>query len=210
MRLIELLLERSALPAGSTVLDVGCGIGGTSRYLAQQHGCQVTGVTISGRQVELARKLTLEATGKTESTTPVVGNVLESTKLGDGSVRFIELDAEKMGDFFTTEPNALKFDAVWISEAMSHLPNKELFFKNAELLLKPGGKLIVADWFKAEDLTEEQFKADIAPIEGNSFSKRFSFCTDNNRWYVTPTTLHSGRLRSACRRCWNEEVHGTI
>lgn len=114
----------------------------------------------------MARKLTLEAVDKAGTVTSSPSNSSNAVKLGDGSVRFIELDAEKMGDFFTTEPNALKFDAVWISEAMSHLPNKELFFRNAELLLKPGGKLIVADWFKAEDLTEAQFKADIAPIEG--------------------------------------------
>ena len=59
------------------------------------------------------------------------------------------------------------FGAAWISEAMSHLPNKELFFKNAALLLTPGGKLVVADWFKDENLTEAQFKADISPIEGH-------------------------------------------
>lgn len=171
VQLIELLLERSALPVGSTVLDVGCGVGGTSRHLAQHHGCKVTGVTISGRQVEIARKLTLEVSAEKELwNTPATPGVLdESVKLGDGSVRFLELDAEKMGDFFTTDPNVLKFDCVWISEAMSHLPNKELFFRNAHLLLNPGGKLVVADWFKAEDLTEEQMKADISPIEGQTF-----------------------------------------
>jgi tocopherol O-methyltransferase len=163
--LIDLLLERSALPAGSTVLDVGCGIGGTSRFLSKSHGCNVTGVTISGRQVEIARKLTLEASaGQNE----VVDATTGAAKLGDGSVRFIELDAEKMGEYFNEEPNRAKFDCVWISEAMSHLPNKELFFRNAALLLNPGGKLVVADWFKSEDLTEEQFKADISPIEGLS------------------------------------------
>lgn len=127
-------------------------------------------MTISGRQVEIARKLTLEASddaSKSIDLPPATAGVLgDSVKLGGGSVRFLELDAEKMGDFFTTEPNALKFDCVWISEAMSHLPNKELFFQNAHLLLKPGGKLVIADWFKAKDLTEEQMKADIAPIEG--------------------------------------------
>jgi len=46
---------------------------------------------------------------------------------------------------------------------MSHLPNKELFFWNAALLLNPGGKLV---WFKNEGLTEKQMDADIKPIEG--------------------------------------------
>ncbi|PBP27971.1 methyltransferase domain-containing protein [Diplocarpon rosae] len=161
VQLIELLLERSGLPQGSTVLDVGCGIGGTTRYLARVHQCTVVGVTISGRQVEIARKLTLEARGGPPET-PETGG---AAKLGDGSVRFVELDAEKMGAHFTAEPNVARFDCVWISEAMSHLPNKELFFSNAALLLNPGGKLVVADWFKSEDLTEKQFKDDISPIE---------------------------------------------
>jgi tocopherol O-methyltransferase len=158
--LIDLLLELSNLPKGGTVLDVGCGIGGTSRRLAKYHGCSVIGITISGRQVEIARKLTLD---EAEGAGP---DAERFVKLGEGKLKFLELDAEKMGDFFTTDPNKANFDCVWISEAMSHLPNKELFFRNTELLLKPGGKLVIADWFKAEDLNEQQMEADIKPIEG--------------------------------------------
>lgn len=86
----------------------------------------------------------------------------------NGSVQFKELDAEEMGTSF---PASTSFDAVWISEAMSHLPNKPLFFANAFKLLNPnpssgtGGKLIIADWFKAENLTSAQHTADITPIE---------------------------------------------
>lgn len=163
IRLIDLLLERSELPNGSTVLDVGCGIGGTTRHLAKKYGCKVVGVTISGRQVEIARKLTLEAVAGDHEITSTTDS---AAKLGDGSVRFIELDAEKMGEYFSTEPNKATFDCVWISEAMSHLPQKELFFRNAAALLNPGGKLVIADWFKAEELTSEQMAADIKPIEG--------------------------------------------
>lgn len=149
------------------MLDVGCGIGGTSRYLAQEHACDVTGITISGRQVELARKLTLDVGGVPETIATSTGaGSGERFKLGDGSVQFIELDGEKMGAYFATEQKIGAFDAVWISEALSHFPNKELFFRNVELLLKPGGKLVIADWFMDEDLSEEAFKADIAPIEG--------------------------------------------
>jgi tocopherol O-methyltransferase len=160
VQLIELLLERAGFKAGSKVLDVGCGIGGTSRFLAKHYGCDVTGVTISGRQVELAKKLTLEASK--EEQVPDNGIM----KLGDGSVQFIELDAEKMGEYFVTNEKVETFDYVWISEAMSHFPNKQLFFENAAKLLNPGGKLMVADWFKNVGLTEAQFKADISPIEG--------------------------------------------
>ena len=161
-RLVDLLLERSGLPTGSRVLDVGCGLGGTSRYLAKKMGCAVTGITISGQQVKLARELSAKEVGSVE------GEVGESgfIGLGDGRVRFLELDAEKMGDYFTGSDTRMSFDYIWISEAMSHLPDKELFFRNASMLLKAGGKLIVADWFKAEGLTGAQMEADIRPIEG--------------------------------------------
>lgn len=119
------------------------------------------GLTISGRQVEIANKLTLEETGAADEQGKSDGFV----KLGNGRVRYVEMDAEKMGDYFVDNSDKT-FDCVWISEAMSHLPNKDLFFRNASMLLNPGGKLVVADWFKAEELTDAQMIADIQPIEG--------------------------------------------
>ena len=163
-RLIELLLERSQLPTGSQVLDVGCGLGGTSRYLAKNKGCSVTGITISGQQVKLAKTLTAKEAGSGGD----ANENAEFTQLGDGRVRFVELDAEKMGEFINESETKASFDCVWISEAMSHLPDKELFFRNVSLLLNAGGKLVVADWFKAEDLTDAQVEADIKPIEGET------------------------------------------
>jgi tocopherol O-methyltransferase len=171
-RLISLLLEKSALPTSITVLDVGCGIGGTSRYLAREKGCGVTGVTISRRQVEIATKSSAEEASLWSQEAEILTNgsdgassngLIKLGKLG-GSVKFIELDAEKMGEYFLNK----KFDCVWISEAMSHLPNKALFFKNAATLLNPGGKLVVADWFKSEECSEAEMEADIKPIEGYS------------------------------------------
>lgn len=161
-QLIDLLLQRSCLSAGASVLDVGCGIGGTSRYLAKKKGCKVTGVTISGQQVKMARMLTSREAGVAEET----GDLDAFVGLGDGGVRFIELDAESLGDFYGEKSEKASFDCVWISEALSHLPNKELFFKNASSLLRTDGKLVIADWLKAENLTQTQVEADIKPIEG--------------------------------------------
>lgn len=86
------------------------------------------------------------------------------------------MDAETMNQHFS--PNS--FDIVWISEAMSHLPDKPLFFRNTAMVLKPEGKLVVADWFKDMTLTTEQMEADIKPIEGmyNPFS---SYQADTGR-----------------------------
>ena len=46
------------LPKGSRILDVGCGIGGSSRVLAKDYGYNVIGITISQAQVKRARELT--------------------------------------------------------------------------------------------------------------------------------------------------------
>lgn len=169
INLIRLLLDISSVAKGSQVLDVGCGVGGTSRYLASQLGCTVTGITISSKQVQIATRLarTEAAKGLSGSgSTDVEIDANGFTPLGDGKVRFIELDAEKMGDVFVADAGT--FDVVWISEALSHFPNKALFFQNARNVLKPEGKLVLADWFRAEGLGQKEFDNDIKPIEGES------------------------------------------
>lgn len=167
MELIKLLVKRAGglERSGIRVLDVGCGIGGTSRYLAQEHGCQVTGITISDEQVRMAKKLSGgDEHGSSEAFIPVPRSSSTDPQSGDaGSVRFIELDAEKMGEYFEGDC----FDIVWISEALSHFPNKALFFQAATKLLQGGREkcLIIADWFKAPNLTPEKHQSDIVPIE---------------------------------------------
>lgn len=168
INLIRLLLDISSLPEGAHVLDTGCGVGGTSRFLASQLGCTVTGITISGKQVQIATRLTKTEAAKVAEGVPVEADADGFIKLGNGKVRFIELDAEKMGEYFAEEEG--RFDAVWISEALSHFPNKGLFFSNAQKVLKKGGKLVLADWFKNEGLGEKEFGADIKPIEGEFLS----------------------------------------
>src|SRR5262245_23809218 len=50
--------ERAELRADMRVLDLGCGIGGSSRYLASALGCRVTGVDLTREYIEVARELT--------------------------------------------------------------------------------------------------------------------------------------------------------
>ena len=114
-------LDRS--PPGTTVLDVGCGIGGSSRILARDYGFVVTGVTISPNQVRRARELT-------------------SSEL---SVKFQIDDAMAL-----SFPDA-SFDVVWSVEAGPHMPNKAVFARELLRVLKPKGVLVVADWNQRDD-----------------------------------------------------------
>ena len=51
----EVMCEAVQIQHGESVLDAGCGIGGSSIFLADARGCKVTGITLSERQAEKAR-----------------------------------------------------------------------------------------------------------------------------------------------------------
>lgn len=111
------------LPPGTTVLDVGCGIGGSSRILARDYGFAVTGITISPQQVARAQQLT----------PPGI------------TARFQVDDAMNL-----SFPDG-SFDVVWSVEAGPHMPDKAVFAKELLRVLKPGGVLVVADWNQRDD-----------------------------------------------------------
>ncbi|MDY6900024.1 MAG: methyltransferase domain-containing protein [Cyanobacteriota bacterium] len=111
------------LPSGTTLIDVGCGIGGSSRILAKEYGFDVTGVTISPQQVKRATELTPEGV----------------------SAKFMVDDAMAL-----SFPDA-SFDVVWSIEAGPHMPDKAVFARELMRVLKPGGILVVADWNQRDD-----------------------------------------------------------
>ncbi|KAI0485058.1 S-adenosyl-L-methionine-dependent methyltransferase [Xylariaceae sp. FL0804] len=239
VNLIDYLLDISALPAASRVLDVGCGVGGTSRFLARERACRVTGITISGRQVEIAQRLTLaeissssDAAAGADGAAPPqqtqVAATATTTTEGEGKgegkgegpaaartefmsypkgkARFLELDAEKMREYFSSpaaetseEDSSSSFDCVWISEALSHLPDKPLFFASSFALLRGagggggGGRLVIADWFRAENLSAAQVEADIRPIEDGMLLPRLFTAAE----YVGMAEAAGFRVRQA-------------
>lgn len=120
------LAEFAEIVKGERVLDAGCGIGGSSFFLAQRYDCPVVGITLSHRQAkkatEHAKKLAL-----------------------DGLVHF-----ETMDFCHTTFPDA-SFDIVWAIESACHAVNKKKFIQEAYRLLKVGGRLVVADGFALKE-----------------------------------------------------------
>src|SRR5690242_12732668 len=56
IKLIEQLAEKAGIPYEAKVLDIGCGLGGSAFWLAEEYDCHVTGFTISPVQARIASK----------------------------------------------------------------------------------------------------------------------------------------------------------
>lgn len=76
-------LAMTPVEAGMTVLDAGCGIGGTARCLAKEKECRVTGIDLTPGYIEVARVLT-ERTGLSDVCEFHNGSVLDMS-FADGS-----------------------------------------------------------------------------------------------------------------------------
>ncbi|MBL0056937.1 MAG: methyltransferase domain-containing protein [Chitinophagaceae bacterium] len=122
------MAELAGITSQDHVLDAGCGIGGSSLWLGKNTGCRATGITLSARQVELATALS-HKDGLTDR------------------VHFEQKDYTATG--FPDE----SFDVVWAVESVCHTQDKNDFVKEAWRVLKPGGRLIMADFFQQPGLT---------------------------------------------------------
>jgi tocopherol O-methyltransferase len=125
IQLMEQLAQRAGIPRGANVLDIGCGVGGSALWLADQFGCQVTGMTISPVQAGMAARKA-KARGFSET------------------VRFEVNDANQW------KPEPESFDVVWIMESSEHFPDKKHFFERCAIALKPGGTLAVCAWLRRD------------------------------------------------------------
>jgi len=138
--LLERVVEATAVPAGGRVLDVGCGFGGTCRWLARRRGCRTVGVTLSPVQARMADE---ESAGSQ----------------GDGPrPRFLVGDAARL-------PVGGTFDAVLALEVLSHVTDRASLFRSVAGLLVPGGRVGIAAWLAAPGLSHATRRRYVDPIE---------------------------------------------
>jgi len=121
--------QLDALPPGSRILDVGCGIGGSARILARDYGFTVLGISISRAQIARATALT----------PPELA----------GHCQFAVMDA------LALELPDGGFDGVWSVEAGPHMPDKQRYADELLRVLRPGGRLAVADWNQRDAIDGE-------------------------------------------------------
>ncbi|MEB3230756.1 MAG: methyltransferase domain-containing protein [Leptolyngbyaceae bacterium] len=117
--LIEELLAFAAVDQASAILDVGCGIGGSSLYLAEKFGATAQGITLSPVQAKRATERAIATA----------------------------IDAQfQVADALHSPFADHQFDLVWTLESGEHMPDKQQFLQECYRVLKPGGRLIMATW----------------------------------------------------------------
>ncbi|MDO9476803.1 MAG: class I SAM-dependent methyltransferase [Pseudohongiella sp.] len=115
---------------GAHVLDLGCGVGGTSTWLASALNADVTGITISAEQQRLATQ--------------------RAELLGLGNrVRFVQGD-------FAAMPKLEAADAAFAIESFVHARSADTFFEMAARHIKPGGCLVICDDFLNSSIPDQE------------------------------------------------------
>lgn len=173
--LLERVVEAAAVPGGGRVLDVGCGFGGTCRWLARHRGCRTVGVTLSPVQAAMAREETVgtagaEAVGTAgqeavrmhgQETAGMAGQEATGAP-GQGPVPlFLVGDAARL----PVRRGRGGFDAVLALEVLSHVADRAAFFRAVAGLLVPGGRVGIAAWLAAPDLSAAARRRYLEPIE---------------------------------------------
>lgn len=123
------LAKTAGITDTMTVLDAGCGIGGTTRLIAQEFGCLTTGIDLVRAFVDTAEFLT-RATG------------LENT------ARFIQ------GDVCSMPFDDGEFDCVWSQHTLMNISDKDAAFREYIRVLKPGGILVLHEVAKGPGETD--------------------------------------------------------
>jgi SAM-dependent methyltransferase len=117
------LAARAALAPGLRVLDVGCGLGGSARYLASEYRCHVTGIDLTKAYVEAATEL---------AALVGLGEMVEFRQCSA-----IELPFEDGS-----------FDVAWTEHVQMNIADKRAFYRELARVLAPGGRLVFHDVFK--------------------------------------------------------------
>jgi SAM-dependent methyltransferase len=118
------LADKAGITTGTRVLDAGCGMGGSSVWLAAERGAEVVGITIAPNQVALANRL--------------------AHWRGVRTVSFACMDFNAT----TFEPGS--FDVVWNLESFCHVLDHERYLAHVMSLLRPGGRFVCLDFFRGD------------------------------------------------------------
>ncbi len=134
--------EHAEISASDYILDAGCGLGGSSIWLAETYGAKVLGITLSDKQVERATQFAEKR----------------------GVAKLVNF---KVADFCQTPFDNDTFDVVWGLESICYAVRKNDFVNEAYRVLRKGGRLAIADGVvNRNHFTASEWKLFVAWLNG--------------------------------------------
>lgn len=112
------LIELCGFTPDMHILDVGCGIGGSTRRLSHETGCRATGIDLSDEYIDTAQRLTQ------------LLNVHERVKFHTASALALPFDDNT-------------FDGAWSLQMNMNVEDKLSWLKETYRVLKPGGRAVL-------------------------------------------------------------------
>lgn len=178
--LVRHFIAEGGIERGARVLDVGCGMGATSVHLARELGCDVTGITLSPVQVELARALAEEQ---------------------GVEVRFEVMDADAIG-------LDGQFDVLWMIGVLGHLSDQAAFVRESPRLLRSGGRFVLGDWMVADGLAEPAREQLVEPVRRGMLMPAMHSLSETKGWFEAAgyRVLSARDITQATLKTWDEGV----
>jgi tocopherol O-methyltransferase len=158
LNLTRLVAEQGLICPGDLVCDIGCGYGAAALTLNREYGAQVTGLTVSEKQYQRAK----------------------ASAQGIDQVKFF------LSDALSNNLAANSFDVAIAIESSEHMPDKLAFLREANRLLRGGGRCVVTTWLAREGPTAWESRHLLEPI-----------CAEGRLPNMASATEFQGMLESA-------------
>jgi tocopherol O-methyltransferase len=174
----QVLYEATGIKADDRVLDAGCGVGGSSIWMAKNYGNRATGLTVSKQQA-------------------IYGGQ-HAKRQGVG-----ELVGFEVADFCQMPFEDESYDVVWALESSCYAVNKGDFLREAYRVLRKGGRIVVCDgFFTRREFNKAEWKEIVTCLNGWAvpnlcIKDEFSGMLEQNGFHdvsmrdLTPQTMDS-------------------
>lgn len=137
-KMTEFLAKFAEVKKDSKILNIGCGRGGTDRYLAQKYNASIVAIDISQKQIDIATIRAAES------------NLQKS-------ITYIQADMDKLN--FKDQ----NFDLIWMDESLGYSRQKLKTLKYLSSILNKPGKILIEDVI----LMDEKYRHEVAVMFGS-------------------------------------------